>query len=269
MDGARQLVRYSLPGGLFSLLVIMFQIALHWAWGSFDGTLDVLLDHAVAVLAASIIFGFVIYQVYYAMYGPFIRLPPPFHRLHWARTHDRGGEIFSGLSPEDRERIAEALGSKSDLSPAPYFSCDKKAYKDAWYANSHATRSVLDHLAVRGGEEIKRNYVALSDIYHALGACRYAVILAFSATAGYVALADRAGRFTESPGKSAVAIVGCFVITWAMVVICHLNRADTWHTMTKQLRSDLRVWVAAYPDFPEGPIDPPPGTADPEPSPAI
>jgi hypothetical protein len=62
---------------------------------------------------------------------------------------------------------------------------DACRYKSAWHNHNTIVRSLVNTIADNGGVEIKRDYTNLSDMYHALGACRLVPFLGLASTAIY------------------------------------------------------------------------------------
>lgn len=249
MDAGRQLVRYSLPGGLFAIIATFVELAFHWAWRErLNSTFTVLSESALLTATGIVLLGFVLYQLYYATYRPVLRVP-------WSQkpiyTHDRGGAVLEGLRdvPGAFEAIKRSHGVTDDIGYLPPGKPDDGTYHDQWYRNAHVVRSLINSIATSGGfSEIKRDYVALTDIYHALGACRIAIGLASLATATHIAVSG-GNRMSHHPLRCVAVAVTCTGLVWITYKVCHRNRKDTYHTMTKGLSTDLRLWwLGKHPD---------------------
>lgn len=104
MDSSRQLIRYSIPGGVFLLLVVFNQVLLDHARGVDLTRLPSSLTPSgtVAILAASVPVGFIVYQFYYRWYGPF---------RWWGLvvTRDVGARVLGGPPQETRAGIERIL----------------------------------------------------------------------------------------------------------------------------------------------------------------
>jgi hypothetical protein len=243
MDTPRQLLRYSLPGGLFVLVVAVNQLALRWAWGPRASIVfSALSENIAAAVAGVFIIGFVIYQLYYFFYRPVVPLS------RGRTTTDRGGAILSGLHGLDGDplaRIEAAYDVELNLgiSRAP-----TEEYRKAWHTHNSIVRSLINTVATCGGETIRQDFTNLSDIYHALGACRLVAPLALLSTVVF-AVFNQMPAVEEQPFSTAGAALFMSVITVVIFLTCHANRRDTWHTMTKQLQRDLRIWFTRQPSF--------------------
>jgi hypothetical protein len=245
MSSSQQIIRYSLPGALFVLVVVVFEYALHWAWSSQPNVVfATLAAHVVAAAASVLIIGFVTYQLYYLFYRPFMFLT-------WSKTatSDRGGTILKGLEGLEHDplaRITKVYNVPVDIG-APRSDPDR--YKNAWHNHNTIVRSLVNTIADNGGVEIKRDYVNLSDIYHCLGACRLVSPLALLTTVIYAAASQlhavEKARLEHMIWASAFICAVSFIVFYT----CHMNRRHTWKTMTKQLQRDLRVWFVRQPAF--------------------
>jgi len=107
---------------------------------------------------------------------------------------------------------------------------------------------LLNAIEAEGGGEIKRDYTLLNDIYHSLGACRLALILSLVTTASY-ALAQHGPQSTNHPWRTMIATVVILACAAFMFSVFQRNRSDTWMTMTRQVRRDLRWWCKTHPQF--------------------
>src|SRR5438045_166360 len=104
MDAARQVVRWSIPGTVYILIVGVMQAAFRRGWygpthvGLAEGAATALLG-----LGASLPIGFVIFQIYYSRYRPLVL---------GARyvSRDRGNEVLSPLI--DAGRVGEHIASR-------------------------------------------------------------------------------------------------------------------------------------------------------------
>src|SRR5690349_7148588 len=131
MDSSRQLLRFSLPGGLFVLVGAVNQLALRLAWGPRASVVfSALSNNIFAAVAGVFVIGFVLYQLYYFFYRPVV----PFS---WGKTTtDRGGQILSGLKglPGDPLARIEAVYAVSlDLDAQR---SNTEQYRKAWHAHN-------------------------------------------------------------------------------------------------------------------------------------
>jgi hypothetical protein len=102
---------------------------------------------------------------------------------------------------------------------------------------------------------IKFEYTTLSDLYHALGACRTACSLAFSISAittiAYVVIAG--GHL----GWLAVTISLSFVMCLGLWLLLNHSRRQTWRAASKMIRHGFRRLINRHPEFlTPVPIDP-------------
>jgi hypothetical protein len=270
MDAARQLIRYSIPGGVFAVLLILFDLIFHAFWHSKPNvTFFAVTGSGFATAAGIIILGFIIYQFYYAMHQPIVRFPFP--RIKLGRTYDRAGWILTGLTDVDGflERVKEMQGITGPLDYIDRYFDDPrtersrfattiyafrnherdKEYTERWYINVHAMRSLINITTSDGQTRIKDDYVALGDIYHALGACRISIGLSLFVTGIQYIVVDYSQYSAHLVVASTCAAAACVIIVGFMLRIVQHNRQDTLHTMKRQLRRDLRSWIAQHPDF--------------------
>jgi hypothetical protein len=156
--------------------------------------LDSTVGAATAVLL-SIPVGFVIYQVYYVLFDE----PRLLSRL-WI-PEDRGATVLRRLEPDQLAVIARSYGGELDLDSDKivegyrrlglWRADDTSKASIEKYAEARATnwRVVVWMLATqvrtRSRDRLRDEYTTLSDIYHALGACRTAVFLAAMFYAGF------------------------------------------------------------------------------------
>jgi len=252
VDIGKHLIRYSLPGGVLIGLAAVFDFVSRWAWREQPTDAFALITNdGLATALGVVILGFVIYQFYYSMHQPIVRFPLP-RFIRFGRTFDRGGWILSGLS-NDKTRnsrilvqIKDVQGVKGALGSAASMRSDTK-YQERWYRNMHVLRSLLNATRSTGDDRIRDDYIALSDMYHILGACRIATLFA-----GVTALVHAGLYFRlveDHPFRSAGALVGSLYIAVLWLRVVQHNRTDTLHTMRRQVRRDLRMWLARNPDY--------------------
>jgi hypothetical protein len=93
VDTARQILRYSIPGSLCIMTAIIVvsvtQVAAGYTLTAINPALK--LETTAALIAASVPVGFVLYQMYYSAYGPFVRRRDG--RVSYV-TRDRGADVF-------------------------------------------------------------------------------------------------------------------------------------------------------------------------------
>ncbi|SDP69256.1 hypothetical protein SAMN05660199_04623 [Klenkia soli] len=114
MDTARQFLRYSIPGSLFLLLFLSMQLAWHVFRGQPVRTALAPLSggFVLAVLGASIPIGFVLYQLYFGRYSPWVGFRYLKH-VRWPRQ-DRGAVVLASLTCGQRVRLAHDTGARID-----------------------------------------------------------------------------------------------------------------------------------------------------------
>jgi hypothetical protein len=244
MDLSRQLLRYSLPGGLFVLVGVIDQLALRWAWGSRTSVVvfSALSANIAGVIIGVFFIGFVIDQLYYFFYRPVVPLSGG------RTTTDCGGAILAGLAGVD----GDPLNRIEEIYKVPIFLGISRAateqYRRAWHTHNSIVRSLINTIATNGGSAIRQDFTNLSDIYHALGACRLVAPLALFATFVF-AMSNHIAAIENYPYSTAAAAIFMSAMTLIIFLTCHANRRDTWHTMTKQLQRDLRIWFTRKPSF--------------------
>lgn len=115
MDSARQIIRFSIPGSILILVALFDYVFFRVALGGTIGDVQSLqkLTTGIGLIAASVPFGFIVYQFYYWRYGPikqwrFWPLKGSFV------TYDRGGQIINRLPVEFRQRLRPLYGTRLD-----------------------------------------------------------------------------------------------------------------------------------------------------------
>lgn len=147
------------------------------------------------------------------------------------------------------------LSDWSDIDPdSPFKDMDayKKAavaYEERWYDNWDVLRAMLEAAVdFPGGSELKSEYVVLSDVYHALGACRTACSVAWLSSAVVVAVC----LFTD-PGtdllRSILSIVLAGGVSSLLWLVLNQTRRQTWKSAEKSLVYGLRYFLTRNPGF--------------------
>jgi hypothetical protein len=165
---------------------------------------------------------------------------------------DRGAQILSRLPSDQLHRIEATFGVELHLEPIlrqatswvgsrahayelrPEFieAAKEKGkspydlYRRRWQLNWNVVRALVEISdASDVGGAIKSEYTILSDLYHALGACRTGVQIAWivssGASVGYVI----AGGSIRGMG---LTLLITLVITLAMFWVFHRTRGSTW-----------------------------------------
>lgn len=233
-------------------MVTVLDFLSRWAWRDKpSAAFHFVAGDGFATAVGIVILGFIVYQFYYAMHQPIVRFPLP-RSIRFGRTFDRAGWILGGLSTDkarNRQILTEIKAVQGISGPLGYagrISNDRK-YHERWYRNNHAVRSLLSATTTTGDARIRDDYVALGDIYHILGACRIATLFAFVVAAIHAGL--HSTLVLHHPYRSVGAGVGSLYIVAFWLRIVQHNRDDTLHTMRRQLRRDLRMWLARHPEY--------------------
>jgi hypothetical protein len=281
MDTARQILRFSIPGSLLFLYGFACLLLAGWIQGTGTPWPHVgESDAAIVAVLATIPIGFIVYQVYYFSYGPIVSFWP----FKWGGRlvrADRGWLIFSFLEkpqitaletvfkvrlhvaaphrgiPDPNhwyrhplQKLGHWLGMleiAGDASTLPLANDHRRlAYEDSWHLHWNLLQSILDIAgSIPGCEQIKREYTTLSDIYHALGATRIAIILAgggvFVWTAAHVHQGDHLLA-------SLLALITVVALTGLLSVVLHVARRRTWGSASWALRFGLRWLFWRYAD---------------------
>lgn len=276
MEPTSQLIRFSIPGSVFILAAVGTYATAKVAWDQPLSGAESLatLTTSIAAIAASIPLGFLIYQIYYWGYSPFV--------FGSIVTRDRGREALSALPSETLARLRTLFDARLDvrrhhhtietrlvrklkllrlddellrtrykqnipMSREDEYSFEeddrdaRRIYSDNWYENWDVFRALLDLVSSRGGNpEIKRNFTTLYDIYHALGASRLAVVLGSSGATLYLAGIHR-GEISSRVVASIVTLAVVGGATCLAAYILHRTRIATWKSAVSRIRLDLRA----------------------------
>jgi hypothetical protein len=254
MEAGRQLIRYVLPGGLAALTAVVFEVLYSWAWNAnLLHAVEVVKDDPLTAAGGAVILGFVLYQLYYAFYRPIIliRIPLPIidRLVYPIKTSDAGGAILRHLSDDP---LAVAAITKVcrlrfgfeewEWKPKLRSVGERDEYVAALTERAKAVRSLVNLTYNAGAAQIRRSYGELDDIYHALGACR-AALVATSFAAGLVVGVQHHHQFANHLGASLAATAFAAFLFCGSWYTIQVNRRDTWRTMTTQLGTDLRIWA--------------------------
>ena len=265
MDAARQVLRFSIPGSVYLLLtaglILGGRILQHDTLAEVSVALR---ENATALLAilTAIPLGFILYQVYYTTFRPFRLLGPVWGR-RWVRL-DRGSRVLRELTLEQRElcemvldirlecsraynppegRVARLLRvrrlSQEFVDERSSLKAANEAYRERWYRNWDVVRALVEIYGAReSGVGLKSEYTTISDVYHALGACRAAVWLAWISAAIVATVYVAAGEGEVARALIAVA-VGAAVCASFDVVLANTRR-KTWKSVEALLKYGLR-----------------------------
>ncbi len=223
MDTARQVIRWALPGWIALLFwtgFIAVNTALHGQNQMiYLSILKGVSDFLLPLAAIAIPVGFVIYQLYYWVYW-YAPVPSLFGRK-FIDPVDRGKEILDAVKDQvDFKQIFD----DPLLKDIPERAFEKRGrfyykstrimaqYRKNWHLSDSAWYLALSDERYKNTAEFleKRNQL-LGDIYHSLGACYYAVTLAFlgySLVFGYVSLVEAGAFFSRRASlASSTAII--------------------------------------------------------------
>ncbi len=252
------------------------------AWGASLTEIEALtkLASGFGAVVAAVPMGFLLYQIYYVTYTPVLlrrkyvtrdrgatilrELPPDqlarLRTLLDARLDVRPADRPTASRIPRLLRLLElderALQTRYRQPEVPHLAGDewehderslRRIYSDNWHENWEAVRSLLDLLhAHGGGDELKREFVSLSDIYHSLGASRLGVILGWIAAVLYLPVAHMS-QVADHPWKSGLVVIGSGSMAVATFLVLHLTRQSTWRTAVGSVKFGLRWCLANSP----------------------
>lgn len=274
MDTARQVLRFSIPGSITLLAIAGYLVLGRLLQGdSWDVVGQAVAENVSAVVAivAAIPVGFLIYQIYYATYRAVVwpwRPRPLKDGKRWVRI-DRGRQILALLPPDQQVRVAKLFDVELQLDEildeegswlgrrAHAFSLKYKywaqepkpfeRYRDRWQENWNIVRALVEISdSTDAGGAIRSEYMTLSDIYHALGACRAGIQLAWlvSATACIGYIIDG-----QSFWGSVLTLVLTLFATLVLFWIFHRARGHTWVSAQESLKFGLTALFKRRPDL--------------------
>lgn len=197
MDAARQVVRWSIPGWVLLLVLVILQTLTRLgqgkSWNSIvtSPLMNSLTPAAVAlVVTAGIPLGFIIYQIYYSWYGKVLLLD--------LVNRDRGAEVLLSIPEDIRSKLLVIDGYSADLEemsvqvrsfilPYPFRRLraefrnreGRKRFEVKVQTNWDIVRFWLNYICIRyKADAIKVEVTTLADIYHGIGATRAALFSA-------------------------------------------------------------------------------------------
>ncbi len=210
MDSARQVIRWSMPGWVFLFWLGVFQIIQNiFLVGSISAALEysalsqLSTGAAAIVIGSGVPLGFLIYQLYYHAYDQWMPLS--------LAPQDRGGDIIRCLPSDVQTKLrayepmldTDEMCEPSAIPLLPLiFGPDlprlkaqfrnragKKHYRKNRQVNFEVVRFYLTVISTElKSESFRQEYTNLSDIYHAIGASRMALICSFVMYVSYNAL---------------------------------------------------------------------------------
>jgi hypothetical protein len=284
VEPTSQLIRLSIPGSIFVLAGVGTYAFAEVIWGKSLSDVESLttLTTSITAIAASIPLGFLVYQIYYWRYSPFV--------IGDLVTRDRGRDALWHLDPDVLARLRTHFDARLDvrrhhrpvsvpiirrlkllrlndeLLRARYkdesladndedeylFEKDnrnlRRIYKDNWHENWDVFRALLDWIAVEGKRpEIKDNFMALYDIYHSLGASRLAVVL--GSFGGILYLCGAHGDdISQQVTVSVLGLAAVLATAFGLAYVLHRTRIATWRSAISKVRLHLTSCLA--PDSP-------------------
>ena len=240
----------------------------------------------VVGIAATIPIGFLVYQLYYFNYGPVVRFWPFPWGGSLVRM-DRGSQVLHRLPKPQRDALSAVFGVRFDLE-APHVRAvrprhwwqlwkvrpwlwyalkmlhlkdswkrgdraDRKVreerYAKRWHRNWDALRAVVDIAAsTESTRQIRAEYIVLSDLYHALGACRTATALAWLACVVDVYVLHP-GRILDRQAGAAAGFVIVTALAIAMLIVIQVSRGRTWKSAASSMAFSLRWLLRQHPEL--------------------
>lgn len=182
MNTARQAIRWTIPGWLFFLFLLVFDgVALVFGhrpmlWKTVVAEPNL----SIALAAAGLPTGYLIFQVYFWVYWVF-----PFPKLLGLQLpRDRGRMILKDVTDVNlRDMVGRALDMTTPETPTKRWWIVKykdpkvmERYRHNWLLQNFIWRKTLIE---NNAESLEATAVHYSDIYHSLGAARWSLVLAF------------------------------------------------------------------------------------------
>jgi hypothetical protein len=283
MDTARQVLRFSIPGAVLLLNgIVGFLIMRRLQGVPYSESLGLMRQNfatLVGVLAVVPV-GYLTYQVYHAVYGPTVR--PPLRRWNGRYVRlDRGSQVLHHLGDPRRRALELLFGVTLDFSKPhgrvrtpkhrlrhPYKWAASRVkmleltsewhaiptaereqqYRERWYANWDVLRAVLDIAGANPSTaQVKSEYVALSDLYHSLGATRVAVTFSWFGTVAIIA--SHPDKVHEHLAGTVAGLVLLTIVTALLSYILFLARRRTWLSAASSLRLGLHWLFTQHPEL--------------------
>ena len=249
MDSARQALRWTIPGWLFFLFLVMFEgMRIVFGFSSpLWETITAIPALSVGIAAAGLPVGFLIYQIYYWMYWVF-----PFPAiLGLGQPEDRAQHILKDVLEIDFDQIAAHLWNETPINavsqkkfgPVKIHFKDRKImmqYRDNWLLATFMWNKTLLENKLQSLEREAQGY---ADIYHSLGTGRWALVLAFGFHT-YLAIAGTWGRLAQVLFWVALAI-NLFLV-WLFFQVLTAARYDTLSTLL-QFEHDIITYFHRFP----------------------
>jgi hypothetical protein len=220
MVTARQVIRWSIPGSIALLLTTIYElvhIVVYDDLAMLDGIRSINPALAAALIVAGIPLGYLIDQVYYALYGRVLPLD--------VVPADRGAAVLARLPQEACSRLQRRAGIavletqemseegwpgvlrlKKDSRNQEGRERFKQRHREHQSILRFAVMTLDDDTGAFRGE-----YTSLSDVYHSLGSTRYSIVIATSA---FVVL--HAIHFLHHPQGPTMAMVVTYLLAGAI-----------------------------------------------------
>jgi hypothetical protein len=185
MDSARQALRWSIPGFVFVLLVFLFD-GIRSLFGIPSGLWQAVAGDGrllLGIAAAGLPIGFMMYQIYFWVYWAFpfpaiLRLGQPENRA-WDVLKDVLSEIdLRGVVERQWHEAPDDSTRKVTLGPFSIRVKDREVmqkYRDNWQLADFLWHRTIVQNKV---DSLERKTIALSDVYHGLGTCRWSIVFA-------------------------------------------------------------------------------------------
>jgi hypothetical protein len=264
VDAARQVIRWSIPGTIFLLVVLFGQLEAALAYGVHTnfGTEVSQSDASllIVLIGATIPIGFLLYQVYHVFLEEAVSWLPPF-----AVPLDRGRQILQQLDGAQRRRIREqsgishiddsllasgrirpwrlkdVLGAKEVPSHLAGAS-PRQVYAYIRHQNWRAVKwALFNELPEDRSALIRREYTGFADIYHSIGASRMAVMCGYCGLALYD-LAVHTPSFANWPRL--LLTLAAWVITCSVTfAVLTYARRHTLVSIQDLVTDSLRAYV--------------------------
>ncbi len=262
MDTSRQLIRWSIPGAVLIMVLVLdeFMLALITKREVAGAVVGHQLDSGIAVLliALGVPLGFLMNQIYYLLWDGMATWSPWF-----PVPLDRGRNVLTRLDPEHLA-VVDKRGLTVDLSERAIFNSDKRiwkvgprgrfelventregrrAYRLARRTNWRAVRWLMLYAVDKDDSEILRGeYGGRAETYHALGGSRYAVLTATLVAFTYNA-AVHADAIPSGWVDALAAGLAWSVLGFGAALVLWRARANTLQAMQDVLVDGLRSTI--------------------------
>ncbi|MBE0682731.1 MAG: hypothetical protein IH589_12545 [Anaerolineales bacterium] len=208
MDTTRQILRWSIPGWVFSFMLFLFWLIMARTIDAIHlndlisaiATHDYGLQGAAVLAATGIPLGYFIYQIYFYLYAGVL----PFDIV----SSDRGLDVLFKLPSIVRKRIMKELNviipeqEMSELAQIKSINLgiyrlkkqhrnfrSRQVFKKSLREHWEIIRYCLTQISIKTKSEfVNKEVTTLTDIYHSLGASRVALFLAYFLWITFIAI---------------------------------------------------------------------------------